>query len=105
MIKYLIIALAISLAGCQTAPQKPTIVYETEIVKVPVVVNIPLPDVDTFQSDVKMLTDSSTDGEVAKAFKSDWLTLMRRDALFMDFLATYRKAQQNGEASASGKSN
>ncbi len=100
MNKILPLILAIFLmVGCTTNPIKPVVQYETKLVNVPVPVFPSIPDVDKFESRVMMLTDESADGEVGKAYKQDWLSLMLRDRFFTNLLDDYRKAKQNAEAS------
>lgn len=91
------------LAGCALNPVKPVVAYQTKEVNVPVPVMATPPDVPKFESRVMLLSDESTDGEVGKAYKQDWLTLMLRDRLFTNFLDEYRKAKQNVEAERNRK--
>lgn len=98
-VKYLAPILTIFLlAGCANMSPKPVIKYETQLVNVPVPVFATPPEVAPFESRVLQLTDDSADGEVGKAYKQDWLSLMLRDRLFTQFLDDYRKAKQSAEA-------
>lgn len=97
--RFLALILAIFLlAGCASFSDKPAIVYETQPVNTAVAVFADAPVVDKFESHVLQLTDSSKDGEVGQAYKSDWLSLMYRDRIFTDFLQQYRKAKQDAKA-------
>lgn len=100
MNKFLPIILAISLlSGCGSfSTTKPAIVYQTQEVRTGVAVFPDIPVVDTFDSRVLKLTDDSKDGEVGKAYKQDWLTLMLRDKIFTDFLIQYKKAKDDAQA-------
>lgn len=93
-----IIALLVAafLVGC--SPMKPIVVYETKEVKVPVPVFVETPDIGKFDSSVMLITDQTPTGEVAQAYKIDWMILMERDKLFTDFLSTYNKARKDAQA-------
>lgn len=105
MNKFLPIILAISLlAGCGSFSQtKPAIVYQTQEVRTAVVVFPDVPVVKPFESRVQTLTDKSSDGEVAQAYKEDLLTLILRDRIFTDFLTAYRKAKQEHDKAKPAK--
>lgn len=98
---FLSLVLAMTLVGCTTVP--PAIIYQPQEVKIAVPVFVDAPVVDKFQSSVLELSDTSTDGQVGQAYKSDWLSLMYRDHLFTDFLIQYKKAKDNAQAGTSGK--
>lgn len=99
MNKFLPLILAIALlSGCSSFTTKPAIVYQTQQVSVATPVFPDIPVVDTFESRVLKLTDSSKDGEVGQAYKYDWITLSLRDKVFTDFLIEYRKAKERAEA-------
>jgi len=98
-VRFLIPILTIFLmAGCANMSPKPVVQYETKIVNVPVPVLVDAPKVDKFESRVLQLTDASEDGEVGKAYKQDWLSLMLRDKLFTDFLIKYEETKRNVQA-------
>jgi hypothetical protein len=99
MNKFLPLILSVFLlAGCGSLSQtKPAIIYQTQEVNIPVVVFPDIPPMEYFDSRVKKLTDTSTDGEVAQAYKQDLLTLILRDRIFTDFLTAYRKAKQEND--------
>lgn len=93
---FAIAVLTLALSACQTTP-KPAVVYQPQIVNVPVAVLPEAPVVDKFESRVLQLTDTSSDGSVGQAYKQDWLSLMLRDKIFVDFLNEYRKAKNSVE--------
>ena len=104
MKKLLPLVLAIALlSGCSSFTTKPAIIYQPQTVNTAVAVFPDIPVMEPFDSRVKKLTDSSSDGEVGQAYKQDLLTLILRDRIFTDFLTAYRKAKQESDKVQSAK--